>query len=157
MVSKVSCSSARWLCTLGALALCACSGEAAQQEGMHRETAAGEAVLVFGPDYDEHVDGTLVEDGVARIEYAPERLPRCASEQGGHLQWGITGYYQINGGEVSMIGVLQPGHFPEPVIELDEPGELAIWFRSTSVHGCTEWDSDYGNNYSFEVVDDLPE
>ncbi|MCA9617711.1 MAG: hypothetical protein KC731_01740 [Myxococcales bacterium] len=132
-----------------------CSAPDTEQQTGSVEDAAitPAATLTFDAGWGELQDGPLVAGGTVTIDYDPARLAACEATQGGNLQWAVTGYAQIAGGPVTTFDVLSPNHpGGEPVtFTLDAAGDLALWFEATSGYGCHEWDSDFGNNYHFEV------
>jgi hypothetical protein len=93
-----------------------------------------------------------------RVEYALERLPQCRGNVGGGGPgWNVTGFYSENGGvaktfEVSALTpdgkdrVAKPAHLVPA-----QGGDIAIWFQVTSVFGCQEFDSQFGQNFHLVV------
>jgi hypothetical protein len=112
------------------------------------------ATISFDADFKEEVDGTLVDGGTAVLAYDDERVSECQAVQGGIPQYAVTAYYRIDGGKTKTIVVAGLNATKEPTIELDGAGELEVWFEATSKHGCHVWDSDFGNNYWFEVAEE---
>lgn len=118
------------------------------------------AAIDFDASFGETVSGPLVAGGQVSVRYDAARLAECEGTDMGNLAWGVTGYYQLDGGEVNTFEVLSPNR-PSggPVaIELEKTGELSIWFEASNKWGCHAWDSNYGNNYNFYVghLDTLP-
>jgi hypothetical protein len=98
----------------------------------------------------------LVPGGQVKILYDTDRLPGCrGNANDGGPGWAVTGYYQLNDGTVGSFFAggrpNYPGQSPEAVLDLPENGSLALWFQITSMWGCSEWDSNYGNNFRFDV------
>jgi hypothetical protein len=98
----------------------------------------------------------LVPGGQVKILYDTDRLPGCrGNANDGGPGWAVTGYYQLNDGTVGSFFAggrpSFPGQSPEAVLDLPEDGSLALWFQITSLWGCSEWDSNYGNNHRFDV------
>lgn len=92
--------------------------------------------------------------GQVQVAYDASRLPDCRGDLNGHPGWSITGYYSLNGGPVGSFeagGYSPSGGTQQPIINLPEQGDLAIWFQVTNAWGCSAWDSNYGNNYHFNV------
>jgi hypothetical protein len=91
----------------------------------------------------------------AKVNYDANRLSQCrGTTNTGGPAWSITGYYSINGGPVQSFWVA--GHSsapnpPAPSIYLSQRGGLSMWFQVTNLWGCNAWDSNYGNNYSFNI------
>ena len=134
-----------------ALLLCtACnSGPATSDE--QDFTESDPATIVFDAEFGENVDGDLVEGGLVVLEYDAERVSQCVAQQGGVPQYAVTAYYSLDGSEPETIVVAGLNADAEPTIELESAGELEIWFEVTNRWGCHEWDSDFGNNYRFDV------
>lgn len=154
---------ARILVALSSLLIAACGSteDPATTEQTQDETAipAGSTgVITFSADWQEHVTGKLVAGQKATVFYDYHRLAKCRASQYGHPAWGISGHYTIEkGGELVFQAVreTEQGFEDRTTIELPGAGSLSMWFESSSVFGCHEYDSDYGKNYRFEVV--LPE
>jgi hypothetical protein len=135
------------------LALTACAGDdtpAAQSSSAATEVVA---TLSFGADWSETQSGPLMAGGHALIAYDVSRLAVCKGEQGGIPQWGVTAWVSLDGGEPESFDVFSPNNptGDQPKLALAEPGTLEMWFEATNRWGCHEWDSDFGDNYVFEV------
>lgn len=115
---------------LGAVLSFDASGAPAQSDALH----AGDAIVVH---------------------YAPERLSQCAGESGGHAAYGITGYWQVDGGSVHTLSVTRSEdeslEAADPQITLPHGHELALWFDSSNIWGCHAYDSANGANYRFQI------
>ena len=92
------------------------------------------------------------------VEYNANRLPNCRASYNGLPAWGVAVYVRFQPGGLIFEygwsgGDLQPnGFFPPLEIKLPLNGDrLELWFRSTDRFGCSEWDSQYGANYVFEI------
>jgi hypothetical protein len=140
--------------SIGAVILLGCSGEGADVQQSTSAQTEAHATITFGSDWSELASGPLLAGGKATIVYDTERMQTCTgSTQGGIPQWAITGYYELGGVEESF-DVFSPNN-PEgdaPTIDLPKAGRLAIWFQATNRWGCLDWDSDFGNNYRFDVA-----
>lgn len=111
------------------------------------------ATLSFDGSFDETVKGKLVDGGRAIVNYDDERLAECKGEQGGVPQYAVTAYYKIDEGDVGKVVVAGLQAPDEPSIELDGAGTLEVWFEVTNRWGCHQWDSNFGDNYVFEVAE----
>lgn len=85
------------------------------------------------------------------VHYDPARLATCQSESGGRANWGVTGYYQVDGGSVHALAVavadgedLVPA---DPTFTVPRGGDVALWFEATNAYGCHAYDSADGANY----------
>jgi uncharacterized protein YodC (DUF2158 family) len=143
------------LATLMLTGVAACGG-ADQEVGTGDGAYATEsAIIAFGGDWSIEQTGRLVEGGAVRVKYDSSRLPTCRGNQNGGPAWTITGYYSLNGGDPGSFFVdgFSPTSAPdEPTFTLDEPGELGIWFENTSRWGCSAFDSNFGDNFNFDVA-----
>jgi hypothetical protein len=113
------------------------------------------AVLAFDADYTfTQSDAVRAGDKVV-IHYAPERLAECAGSTGGHAAWGITGYWQVDGGSVHEVSVARADGetlvAADPQVTVPRGNDLALWFEATSVWGCHAYDSAYGANYHVTI------
>lgn len=119
------------------------------------EQRADTAVLAFDADWSESQSQAIHAGDQVILHYAPERLAQCAGSTGGHAAWGITAYYQVDGGPVKQVLVSRadgPDLVPaDPAITVPAGDDLAVWFSATSRWGCNAQDSDYGRNYHFAI------
>ncbi|XXF78232.1 DUF6209 family protein [Myxococcaceae bacterium GXIMD 01537] len=91
------------------------------------------------------------------VVYDANRLPQCrGTTSTGGPAWSITGFYSVNGGAAQSFWVA--GHSPDPnppapalVLPAGESGDVAVWFQVTSLYGCSAYDSNYGDNFHFNV------
>jgi hypothetical protein len=122
--------------------------------GWDIDPVASEIVLDFAADYTETPSSV---DGGARVivHYDPARLATCEGSSGGHAAWGITGYWQVDGGAVHALAVSRADGAElvaaDPSFVVPGGRDLALWFEATNVWGCHEWDSDYGANYHVAI------
>lgn len=101
------------------------------------------------------VKGDLKAGGKVAVHYAQERLDKCESYQGGNPVYGISGNYTLNGGAAKTFdtGRAEAGKrvAVDAVLDLPSAGKLALWFETSSIHGCHEYDSNMSANYEFDV------
>lgn len=118
----------------------------------------GDVGLAFRRDWSIATTGALVVGSRLTVSYDAQRLPDCRQEQGGQPLWAITGFWRLAGesGTFEAGGLSPSNHTAPPVIPLNHPGELEVWFQVTSASGCTAWDSDYGHNFRFQVQEAGP-
>jgi hypothetical protein len=125
--------------------------------------------LKFDAAWQESASGPLLAGGKVAIDYDEARLPNCRASHNGNPGWQITAYLKaIPGGAVataelfahasSATGAPDYYSWVKQVPVLSIPAgtrEVELWFKNVSAfdHPCTEWDSDYGRNYRFGVVD----
>ncbi len=108
------------------------------------------ANLVFAADFTQHRDGVLVPGGQVTISYAGSRLALCQATQGGLPQYDTTAWVKwLPGNQVTAVSVRDTA----PTLAVPSDARQAvIWFETTSVYGCHAYDSNYGNNYTFDVA-----
>ena len=83
------------------------------------------------------------------------RLEQCAASSGGYAKWSITGFYKVDGGTAKQVLVTRANgadlEAADPAITVPRGSDLEVWFSSTSVHGCTEADTNSGGNYHYAI------
>jgi len=144
------------LCASVFLVACA-PAEPTSQTQDHSERsgeALTEATVTFSADWAESIDGILVEGGLLHVEFDEARLDECRGSQGGTPQYAITAHVRSDGGAVQDVVVAGLNAADDPTVDLDEAGDIEIWFEATNRWGCQAWDSNLGDNYTFHVVDD---
>jgi uncharacterized protein YraI len=123
--------------------------------GFAIEQRAGTTVAAFEADYSESVSGPIRAGDQLVIHYATERLDECAGTYMATAAWGITGYYQVDGGAVKSLSVARadgPDLVPtDPEITVPRGSDLAVWFEATSRWGCHAYDSNLNANYHYEI------
>lgn len=137
----------------------ACEGEEAPalefREGVELPAPLEQAVLYFNDDWTiSHGGGPLVAGNTVEVVYDADRLTQCRGDQNGNPAWSITGYHQLNGGDVGSFeaGGYSPSQGTEPAeFVLGDSGDLALWFHNTSVWGCSAYDSSFGDNHHVTV------
>lgn len=94
--------------------------------------------------------------GKVKVRYEQDRLDTCAAFGGGYPRYGIGGYASLNGGTAKSFetGRAEAGKrvAVDAIVELPNAGDLALWFETSSVHGCHAYDSANGANYHFTVA-----
>ena len=113
------------------------------------------AVLAFD------ADGTFTQDGAIHagdevvVHYDPERLRECAASTGGHVAWGVTGYWQVDGGTVHSLQVGEVSGTTlvagDPAFTAPRGSDIALWFEATNIYGCHAYDSNYGDNFHAKI------
>lgn len=134
-------------------ALAACGGDPTTGDDVSYHTDT--AVLAFHGDWRIEQTGQLREGGAVRFEYDAERLTECRGDFQGQPGWTITGYHSLDGAEPTsfhVAGFSAVAEPPAPLLTLDRPGDLAVWFHNTSRWGCSAYDSNFGTNFHFQVL-----
>jgi hypothetical protein len=138
------------------LSLSSCIAPTDPSSGGAPALEAGQTILHFDGSWSEWVEGPLQAGRAFTVDYDASRLP-CRDSRGGRPAWSIAVHYRIDGGAVVTQSIAGHEAFPgahEVELSIDGPGTLELWFESTSVSGCHEWDSNFGANYVFQVDDD---
>lgn len=111
--------------------------------------------LRFNGDFGEELSGALRAGDSLRVSYDLDRLPGCRGTSGGRPQWNITGFMSIDGAAAQTFEVSRvQGDERVPVdavLTVPAGRDLAFWFQVNNRWGCSEFDSDFGNNYHFVV------
>ncbi len=116
--------------------------------------AAKDATLTFAADWSESTSGPIAAGTKPHVRFDASRLPTCRGEQGGIEQWSISAHYRLNGGPEEAITVAGLNADADPRLQIDDAGDLEVWFQAVNRWGCVAYDSDFGANYHFVVVDD---
>jgi hypothetical protein len=149
----------RLTCVLVLLAGCGGQLRNTDSEITSADTAAT-ATLTFAADWSVTQSAPVVSGGKATIHYDLERLPHCRAQYHGGPAWGIVAFWAVDGGQAFTAPVEQfQGGVNVPVdVTLDVPpgGDLAVWFLNSDEFGCSEWDSNYGRNFHFALVQAAP-
>lgn len=107
------------------------------------------ARLVFDADWSERREGTLVPGGELAIVFDPARLAQCRNSQNGVPRYDLTAHVRFEPGtEVRSVSVRDGA--PTLAVPAGTRG-VSLWFENTSAGGCQAWDSNLGQNYSFDV------
>lgn len=136
-----------------------CSADSAPDASAADEAdVTAEATLKLTADFQSTLVGTPTAGKGLRIEYALERLPQCRGNVGGGGPgWNITGYYSENGGapktfEVTTLSADGKDRVAKPaIVTPSQGGDLALWFQVSSRWGCSEYDSQFGQNHHLAV------
>jgi hypothetical protein len=112
-----------------------------------------DATLTFDASWNETPSGPVVATTRPHLAFDPSRLPTCRGEQGGIQQWAITAHYRLNGGDEKTVTVAGLNAEADPRIDVPEAGDLEVWFQATNRWGCVAYDSNFGQNYHFVVVE----
>ena len=114
-------------------------------------------IVHFKSDFTTSTEGGVHAGEAITIDYDFRRLTQCRSYEGGNMPaWGITMFSQIDGGTVTTTELdrtVDGDRFGQPVVVTPPQGShtLSLWFQNTDVYGCNAWDSDFGQNYVFDL------
>jgi hypothetical protein len=109
-----------------------------------------QARVVFASDFTQTVTGVIVPGGELVVAYDPARLSGCAQTQGGYPQWGLTAHVRFAPGGQEFTPSVRDAAATVRVPA--DATSVALWFEATSVSGCHQWDSNFGNNYGYAVA-----
>jgi hypothetical protein len=113
------------------------------------------ATIVFDANGTPTQTGAIHAGDQVVVHYAPERLSTCAGETAGHPSYGISGAYSVDGGASHAITVERTEGTDlvaaDPVITAPHGRDLALWFSTSDVWGCHDYDSQGGANYHFTI------
>ena len=125
-----------------------------------------ERAIHFTRDYTSRVDGPLQAGVPFTVDYDLWRLPFCvAVTPYDTLSGSATMFYRFDGGatqQVEMLGLPpgvpseidgQPGLLQLAPAVTPPPGarSVELWFLGRNDGPCSDWDSNYGRNYSFPI------
>ncbi len=139
-----------------ALLASGCSSASSEDatSGSQADTAPTAPDFVFDGSWGYHGDGTRTPGAVANIVYDTSRLPKCRATTDGVAAWAIVAFVSADGGAAKSFPLPtgQTGTAVTVPIEIPYASDMAIWFEATDDSGCTQWDSNYGNNFHFNVA-----
>lgn len=125
-----------------------------------------ERAIHFTRDYTSRVNGPLQSGVPFTVDYDLWRLPFCvAVTPYDTLSGSATMFYRFDGGttqQVEMLGLPpgvpgeidgQPGLLQLAPAVTPPPGarSVELWFLGSNDGPCSDWDSNYGRNYSFPI------
>lgn len=142
-----------------ATACAASPADDAASSGDQAATSGAHATFALSSDHNQALSGAAQRGAPIEIDYALDRLPQCRGNVGGGGPgWDITGFWSQNGEPAKSFAVTKlsadgTDRVSAPaIITPTEGGDIALWFQVTSVFGCSEYDSDFGNNFHIKVA-----
>ncbi|MBX3264039.1 MAG: hypothetical protein KIS78_22010 [Labilithrix sp.] len=143
---------------VSAFCAAACAAEAPDASSSDEADVTSDATLKLTADFTTTLVGRPKAGGGLRVEYALERLPQCRGNLGGGAPgWNVTGFYSENGGaaktfEVTELTADGKDRVAKPArLALAHGGDLALWFQVSNRWGCSEYDSQFGQNFHVDV------
>ena len=135
-------------------------GPDANGYGFETRTPSTPAGLTFGADWTQTATAAPKQGGLLQITYAPERLPVCRNRAYGGRAWNIIASWRFEPSGQTGNAALFVGSFydddaayREPLVPVPEDAtSVALWFSSSDRSGCSVWDSNFSNNYPFDVA-----
>jgi hypothetical protein len=120
--------------------------------GSQADTTSTTPDFVFDGTWGYHGDGTRTPGAIANIVYDTSRLSKCRATTDGVAAWAIVAFVSADGGAAKQYPLpAVDGSAVSVPIEIPYATDMAIWFEATDDSGCTQWDSNYGNNFHFNV------
>lgn len=162
--------SSRLLALLFALTLiAACGGQAGPAAASSSNAVSSVSTLTFDASWNETASVPLVAGRQLRIDYDAARLPDCRASHNGNPGWNITAFLRFlpsgstierelfehplgSNGAVDSYGWIKT----LPVVDIPaQATSVEVWFRNRSAFDspCERWDSNYGANYVFAIVE----
>lgn len=108
------------------------------------------ARLVFDATFQQHREGVLAPGGELTVVYDNNRLTQCRHWRNGNALYDITAHMLFSpGGQRRDVSVRDTS----PTVAVpNDARSVALWFENTSASGCQAWDSNFGNNYTFDAL-----
>ncbi|MBU0550599.1 hypothetical protein KKF91_19745 [Myxococcota bacterium] len=118
-------------------------------------------LIRFSADWAETTEGPLLPGGLLQIDYAPERLRSCRATYNGGRTWNIIASWIFQpSGETGQVALYQGDYYAgeaaitQPVVNIPEnAARVEMWFSNSDRAGCVDWDSNFNENYVFEIGD----
>jgi hypothetical protein len=133
-----------------ALAVSACGGDGGIASRAQADTSG--ATFVFDGSWGFHGEGTPAPGAVGTISYDNSRLPHCRATQDSVAAWAIVAFVSADGGDPIQIPLPSVEGVVSAAFEIPWASDLAFYFHATDDGGCSEWDSDYGQNFHFSIA-----
>ncbi len=125
--------------------------------------AAAGPTLTFAADFTQRASAPVVGGRSVTIDYDLERLPGCRARYAGASAWSVFAVAKflpmnvVQQVELSDHSV-SPSTKKRGVVNAPAGAtELEIYFQNNDRTGCNDYDSAYGANYHFAVVDEAPQ
>ncbi|HEY1100311.1 MAG TPA: DUF6209 family protein [Myxococcota bacterium] len=119
--------------------------------------------IAFNADFTEVASGPIVGGRTVTIDYDMARLPDCRAGYAGRPAWSVFGvatFLPMNVRQQFVVSDhnVAPSASKRAVLDAPEGAtELVVYFQNNDRAGCNVYDSDFGANYHFDVVDEQPE
>jgi len=125
---------------------------------------ASQAVLRFQPGWVQSREGIIDRGGTLTIAYDPERLTGCRRNWRGAEVWEVEAFARFHPrGDLVIGSLIEPirtsgivtSHSPKS-LQVQVPSDaqqVEMWFHNFAEVGgrCDVWDSQFGNNYWFDI------
>jgi hypothetical protein len=105
--------------------------------------------LKFLSDWSHQQDGDIRPGAPLSIEYSNGRV-RCDARRYGQDAWSVVAYMRFHPSGEEKQGRVAPGSLTVQVPS--DATRIELWFHNTDHTGCVAWDSQYGQNYWFDVT-----
>jgi hypothetical protein len=123
----------------------------------HFAIQATTPVIHFRRDWTVSVDGALQAGAPFAVDYEIERLPYCRQDYNGYQTWDVTAHARFDGGatiDAPVTTSITDYERVQAPATFDAPAgahTVELWFDNADRTGCHTWDSDYGQNFRFEL------
>lgn len=114
-----------------------------------------EAILTFQQDWNNVLSQPPVyAGGRLTVSYHPARLPNCRATYNGMPTWSILMYHRFSAdGPLTYVPLSPQGALLRATVEVPEDAEhVELWFLNNDRAGCSEYDSNLGDNFVFPVT-----
>ena len=121
-------------------------------------SVASASLITFSGDYKTTVEGALINHQDIWVDYDPSRAKCDATPYDGTIAgWTVSLHYKFNGKvetqKRNTVAHYFDGVVKERLVIHDAPkGDLEIWFSCANDSGIATYDSNFGNNYHFQVL-----
>jgi hypothetical protein len=114
----------------------------------------------FNGNWTQVPDGPIVQGGLMKIVYDPSRLRVCRATYNGGRTWNIVASWRfLPSNDVQNVSLYDGDYYageaairqPQVPVPADAT-QVQFWFSNTDRAGCSAWDSNFGNNYVFDIV-----
>lgn len=119
-------------------------------------------IIGFDPVWNIFTTGARRQGGFLRVDYALERLPECRGTHNGHPFWNINVHALFKPGNQHIEdGLRNPGPYSVQTSNMmsntfripEDAESVELWFENYSGYpdNCRRYDSNFGNNYVFDI------
>ncbi len=145
------------LITPATVLLLACSAAPDTGSASSRATtSSSSATIEFAKDWSVTQTGTIDPSHTLTFRYDLSRLSKCRLNEYGQPAWAVLAYVSFDGRAPTTLVLAPQNGVTSGVVEETIPvpvaSDVAFWFYASDDGGCTEWDSQFGQNFHFPIV-----
>ena len=117
----------------------------------------GPTTIHFSDDWTDQVAGALASGQTFVVDYDIRRLASCRADYSGYDAWTVQAVYRFDGGAISYapltekIDMVHNGPIPAVLAAPAGAHQVEMWFENNDADGCDAYDSQYGQNYVFDL------